>query len=149
MIMQEVKLDDALLETLISLSGDWAAENSCYGYYQNKRSDIEGNRVFLAAEEDSVQAYLIGHVCTAERTSSIMEEGTPYFEVDELYVRSELRSRGIGRALYSFAEETVKAEGVDFMMLTTATKDYKKILHFYIEEMGLDFWSARLYKKLR
>jgi len=34
------------------------------------------------------------------------------------------------------------------LFLSTATKDYKRILHFYIDEMGMDFWTARLFKKL-
>ena len=28
-------------------------------------------------------------------------------------------------------------------------KDYKKVMHFYIDEIGMDFHSALLYKKLK
>jgi hypothetical protein len=35
------------------------------------------------------------------------------------------------------------------MMLTTATKNFRAILHFYIDELGMDFWSARLFKKIK
>ena len=77
-----------------------------------------------------------------------MANGTPFFEIEELYVVPGHRSEGIGRALFCFAEQAVKAAGIEFIMLSTATKNYKRILHFYIDELGMDFWSARLFKKL-
>ena len=50
--------------------------------------------------------------------------------------------------LFHDVEQAVKAAGIEFIMLSTATKNYKSILHFYIDELGMDFWSARLFKKL-
>ena len=34
------------------------------------------------------------------------------------------------------------------MMVSTATRNWRMILHFYLEELDMDFWSARLFKKL-
>jgi ribosomal protein S18 acetylase RimI-like enzyme len=76
-----------------------------------------------------------------------MPEGTPYFEVEELYVTSKKRSQGIGEKLFSFAEDAVKAEA-EYMVLSTATKNWKAIFHFYIDELNMNFWSARLFKKI-
>jgi hypothetical protein len=45
-------------------------------------------------------------------------------------------------------EQTV-SEDAEFILLSTATKNWKAIFHFYLDELGMDFWSARLYKKLR
>lgn len=148
MKLYEAQLNNVLLETLIALSSDWEAENSTYGYRKNDRSDIEGNRIFLAEQEGRILGYLLGQVHKAERSASIMADGTPYFEVEELYVVPDHRSEGIGGALYRFAEQTVKEAGIGVIMLSTATKNYKSILHFYIDEIGMDFWSARLFKKL-
>lgn len=148
MIIYEAKLNDELLEKLIAMSGDWEAENSTYGYRKNDRSDIEGNRIFLAEQDGKILGYLFGHEEKSERASSIMADGTPYFEIEELYVVPNHRSEGIGRALFHYAEQAVKAAGIEFIMLSTATKNYKSILHFYIDELGMDFWSARLFKKL-
>lgn len=77
-----------------------------------------------------------------------MAGATPYFEIEELYVVPSCRNEGIGRALFLFAEQAVREAGIEFIMLSTATKNYKRILHFYIDELGMDFWSARLFKKL-
>ena len=81
-------------------------------------------------------------------------KGTPGAEVvPELapqpqdYVVPERRSQGIGRELFAFAEKTLAGEA-EQILLGTATKDWRRILHFYIEELGMDFWSARLFKKI-
>ena len=148
MNIYEAKLNDELLEKLISKSTEWEAENSTYGYRKNDRSDIEGNRIFLEERDGEILGYLFGHEEKPERASSIMADGTPYFEIEELYVVPSYRGKGIGKALFHNAEQAVKTTGIEFIMLSTATKNYKSILHFYIDELGMDFWSARLFKKL-
>ena len=147
MKISEVELNDAVLAELIELSELWAAENSCYGYRANERSDIEGNRIFLAEDCDGVVGYLFGKVCKSEQMKSVMPEGTPYFEVEEIYVIPEKRSRGIGEALFRCAENAVKGEA-EYIVLSTATKNWKAIFHFYLDELDTQFWSARLFKKL-
>lgn len=145
--IREASLSPELLERLIALSVDWEAENSCHGYRRNTAADIEGNRIFLAEAEGETLGYLFGHVERMEKPSSVMPAGTACFEVEELYVRPAFRSRGVGAALFGFAEEAVGGEAA-FMMVSTATKNWRAILHFYLEELGMDFWSARLFKKI-
>jgi len=146
--LYEAELTEELLTTLITMSAAWEAENSTHGYRTNDRNDIDGNRIFLAERNGEVLGYLFGHKTSAERTNSIMEEGTSFFEIEELYVTPEHRSEGIGKKLFSFAEQTVQADGISYLMLSTATKECKRILHFYLDELGMDFWNARLFKKL-
>jgi len=66
---------------------------------------------------------------------------------------ADLRSAGFPdetlEELLKMLEERLKEEGTDYIFLSTATKDWRKIFHFYIEELGMEFWSARLFKKLR
>ncbi len=147
MKIQEVSLNDAMLEQLIHLSEDWTAEKSCYGYRPNDKTDIEGNRIFIAEDDGRVIGYLFGRVHQSEQMKSIMPEGTPYFEVEELYVVPERRSRGIGAKLFRYTEKAVKSEA-EYMVLSTATKNWKAVFHFYLEELGMTFWSARLFRKI-
>lgn len=144
----EAEATPEILEKLLQLSAQWAAEQNCYGYYPNTEADIRGKRIFLAEDEDGIEAYLLGEVETAKNMKSIMPEGTLYFEAEELYVVPEKRSQGIGEALFRFVEETVKKD-VQFIMLSTASKNSKAILHFYLDELDMQFWSARLFKKVR
>lgn len=147
MYIQEVVLNETVLAKLIRFSEDWAAENSCYGYRPNEKSDIEGSRIFFAEESGNVVGYLFGRVHKSEQMTSIMPEGTPFFEVEELYVVPERRSQGIGEKLFRYAEEAVKTEA-GYMVLSTATKNWKAIFHFYLDELNMKFWSARLFKKI-
>ena len=143
----ETELTPQVLDVLLKMSADWAAENSCRGYYANELTDIQGNRIFLALDEDTPVGYLLGHVTRAERTSTIMAAGTPFFEVEELYIVPARRSQGLGGALFRCAQESVKQEA-EFILLSTATKNWRAIFHFYIEELGMEFWNARLFKKI-
>lgn len=149
MKIYETELNDELLHKLIDLSAQWEAEGSCYGYRTNSREDIEGNRIFIADDDGVVVGYLLGHEGKSKNAKSIIPDETPYFEIDEIYVLPEKRSQGIGKALFSFVEQDVKASGIGCIMLSTATKNYKSLFHFYIDELGMDFWSARLFKKYK
>lgn len=148
MIFKEVELTDKILEELIVCSECWEQENSCHGYQKNTVEDIKGNRIFLAVEDDKMVGYLFGYMDKGERKNSIYEKDEPFFEVEELYVKPELRSRGIGRQLFQYMEEILKQEKVELILLSTATKNYKAILHFYLDELGMEFWNARLFKKI-
>ncbi|MBR2895455.1 MAG: GNAT family N-acetyltransferase [Oscillospiraceae bacterium] len=148
MRIYEAERDQKLLEAMIAMSEDWEAENSTRGYRKNDGTDLEGMRIFIAEQGGEILGYLFGQENRAKRTNSVISEGTCYFEIEELYVVPAHRSEGIGRKLFCFVEQEMKSQGMEFLMLSTATKDYKKILHFYIEELGMDFWSARLFKKL-
>ena len=147
MTIKEESPSEPLYAELIALSEAWEAENSCYGYRRNTKDDIDGNRIFTAREGGETIGYLFGHAEAATRSSSVMPDGTACFEIEEIYVKPEYRSRGVGSALFRFAEEQIKGSA-DFITLGTATKDYKAILHFYIDALGMDFWSARLFKRI-
>ena len=146
-VIKEQDLDDALSDILIRLSTDWEAENSCYGYRKNEKADIEGNRIFIAKDGEDIIGYLFGYLEKSERSTSIMPDGTPVFEVEELYVKPEYRSKGIGKMLFAYTESAVRNEA-DYIMLSTATKNWRAIFHFYLDELGMEFWSARLFKKV-
>ncbi|MBQ3277832.1 MAG: GNAT family N-acetyltransferase [Clostridia bacterium] len=147
-VVEEVSLTDEVLAELISLSKDWEAEKSCYGYRANQREDIEGNRIFLAREQGRTIGYLFGKRFQSENMRSIMPEGSTCFEVEEVYVIPSRRSTGIGKALFEFASDAVQEEA-EYITLSTATKNWKAIFHFYLDELDMTFWSARLFKRIR
>ena len=146
--IMETKPDADILHILIQLSCDWEDEDSCYGYRKNCEEDIKGNRIFIAQDGPIVIGYLFGHRSLSDETNSIMPEKTAVFEVEELYIKPEYRSQGIGKRLFRHMEEAV-LEDADYIMLSTATKNWKAILHFYLEELDMQFWNARLFKEIK
>ena len=61
MRMYEAQLTDSLLKVLIEFSEDWEKERSCHGYRANERSDIEGNRIFIAEDGGQIDDGEHGH----------------------------------------------------------------------------------------
>ncbi len=148
--IQERTLDERLSGVLLSLSADWEAEGSCWGYRKNTAEDLENRRVWTAEQNGRVIGYLFGLIEASKRASSVMPDGTPYFEIEEIYVSPAYRNRQIGKRLFQAAEEALRREGqAAFVMLSTATKNWKAILHFYLDELDMTFWNARLFKQLR
>ena len=147
MFFKEVGLTEENIKILIDFSREWEKKNSTYGYRANTKEDLTGNRIFFACDHEQVIGYLFGNFFDSKRMQSIMPDHTKCFEVEELYVSPGYRSMGIGKGLYLFVERILKGEA-EYMILNTATKNWKSIFHFYLDEVGMDFWSARLYKKL-
>ena len=143
MIIKEIELNESVLEQLIRMSQIWEKEDSCYGYRSNTKEDIEGNRIFIAEENGEIIAYLFGHSAKSQNQSSIIPDGADCFEVMEIYVLPEYRNQGIGTKLFAFMEECISDE---YVTLSTATKNWKAILHFYVEEAGMRVHSTRLFK---
>ena len=148
MRIREAELTAELLNELIALSALWEKEDSCYGYRTNTKEDVEGNRIFLAEEDGEVLGYLFGKVYASKNMRSVMAEGTPYFEVEELYVLPPRRREGIGAALFRYAEQTLKPDA-RFLVLSTAAKNWQAVFRFYLDELGMTFWSARLFKEIQ
>lgn len=148
MVIKEINLNERIVQQLISFSEDWEKENSCHGYRKNNLSDIEDKRVFLAMEGIEIYGYLFGHNEIAEKDTSVYKAGAKCFEIDELYVKPQFRNCGIGKELFRYVEKEVSCE-VDIIKLNTATKNFSAILHFYINELGMEFWSATLFKKIK
>ena len=143
----EAEASEKLVDTLITFSEQWAKEDITYGYRKNDVEDIAGNRIFLAEIDGEIVGYLFGKTEIRKTDSTVVQKGESVFEVEELYVIPAYRSKGIGRRLFAYMEETLEKEA-DCILLSMANKDYRKLLHFYIDEIGMEFWSARLYKRI-
>ncbi len=137
-------------DELIEMSGEWEKEFSSHGYLQNETKDLENQRLIIAmdTETNKLVGYLYGHKYKTRNASATIPEDSKVFELEEIFVKKEYRSRGIGTTMFNAIEDKMKQEGVSYITLTTKTKDYKKIFNFYIEELGMSFWHARLFKQI-
>ncbi len=140
------KLDEKTISELINLSKKWEEENCSWGIIANTKDDLK-EPLFVAVEEDEIIGYIFGHFQIQENKTSYIEIGSKYFYVDELYVLPEYRNKGIGKKLFKLLESHVKSD-CQYITLSTSTKNYKSILHFYVDELDMNFHSAFLIKKM-
>ena len=132
---------------LIELSEAWVLENCCNGMVKNDMSDLS-EPLLVALDGDCIIGYCFGHFYKEERNRSYASAGENCFSLDELYVLPEYRGQGVGKALFRRMEEKVEGD-CNCMTLATSTKNYQAILKLYIEELGMTFSSAFLFKRTR
>ena len=144
--IEKAIFDDDTIEQLIRLSKKWAEEDICFGMVANDVSDLK-EPCFLAKEEGQIVGYIFGHFYTQEKKLSGIETGSNCFDVDECYVLPKYRSLGIGKMLFDAIQKEVK-EKASYITLVTSTKDFRRILSFYVDDIGMTFHDAFLFKKL-
>ena len=132
-------------QTLIEMSRLWVEENCCWGMIENGIDDL-CEPLIVALDGERIVGYAFGKFETLEKQRSYASKGERCFFLEELYVLPELRGRGIGKELFRQMEERVAPECA-CICLTTSTKNYQAILKLYIEELGMSFSSAFLFKR--
>lgn len=140
------KPNENTVTQLIELSQKWVEEDCSYGIVADE-SDDWGDLLLVALDDEQIVGYIFGNYYRKEKKTSYMEAGAQCFEVEGLYVLPQYRSLGIGKELYRLLEKSIQAN-CSYITLSTSTKDYKRILKFYVDELGLTFHSAFLFKSL-
>ena len=142
-------LDEETTSQLLEMSRKWEEENITYGYARNDASVLEGKTILGVYNNNRMIGYLFGKIETQDKYNSILNEGQQYFEVEEIYVLKHYRNMGAGKSMFSFLEEMLKEQGIEYIFLTSATKDSAKILNFYTNEVDMNVHYSRLFKKVR
>lgn len=144
--IEKAVLDEKTVERLIELSVDWMNEDITFGLRANTAEDLK-EPCFVAVSDEEIIGYAFGHYYEREHPNSVIALGSRCFELDELYVSPAFRSSGVGRALFMAIEKEARGSAA-FLTLTTATKDWRRILEFYADDMEMVFHDAYLVKAL-
>lgn len=146
MDLQIRKANEADLEKINLLSQNWEDENITYGMVASEIEDLRKIEIWLCEIDREIVGYISGDICDSSNLA-VLPRNEKYFEVDELYVASKYRSKGIGAKLYRYVENEMKKKDVRYVMLQTATKNQEKALIFY-KNLGFDIWTTTLFKEI-
>jgi len=132
---------------VLGLSKLWENENITYGYTACTKEIFDSNRVWIIHEDYFAIGFLYGKQEKSEGMSVIPKDAS-YFVIDDFYLVPNYRNKGIGTIFFEYVEQQLKNEGIEYVLLSTATKNHEKITRFYTEKVGLTVWTTTLFKKL-
>ena len=136
------------INELIELSKEWEEENITFGYRKNSEEDIIDKTIFLAKENKEILGYIFAKEGISKNYGSVMKDGEAYFGIEEIYVKSDKRCLGLGKDLMDYAKRYAKENGYKYIFLCTSTKNWNKILDFYVNKCDMTFYCASLVERL-
>ncbi len=141
------RAEDNDMEALLSMSLEFEREACCNGVRANQPSDLEGMDVFVAEESGFLTGYAYGRAITDDKRCVWCEEGK-YYELEEVYVRPAWRSQGTGQQLFEQICKEARGQGLHALCLYAVGKDWQRLFRFYIDRLGMTFWSAAMHMTL-
>lgn len=136
------------LNDVVKLNKMFAKENCCNGIINDDYQYYKDKEVAICVVENKIVGYCYGTIEEESSNRSYCEKGEKSYYIEEMYVEKLYRNKGIGKELFSYVENFYKDKGCSLIKLNAVSKDYKKLLELYIEELGMDFISAYLVKRV-
>lgn len=136
------------LKYVANLSKNFAEENCCNGIVADDEKYFEDKKVAIAIDQDIVIGYAYGEIEKVKKDKSYIKKGQKVFYLEEMYVIPTERDRKVGKQLFEFIEREMNQKGVIAIELNAVSKDYSRLLNFYLKELNMSFLSAFLYKKI-
>ena len=132
------------MPAVLAMSDALIAENSCNGLVPDDLDYLRSYHIQVAEADGVLAGYAYGEAATSSRNIGSCRKGDRFYDLEMVYVKPEYRSAGVGRALFAAQQEYARSIGLATLSLTAVNKDWKRLLHFYIDELGMDFWWATL-----
>lgn len=149
--MEEIKINFAThdeCDNVALLSKQFADECCCSGVKAEKEEFYQDKKVIVASVNNLIVGYLYLEIEKEPKTTPYAKKGNNVLWIKELFVLPTFRKNGVGKLLFDFAENYAKENDCKTMRVNAVSKDYKKLLKFYIEKLGMDFCSALLIKNI-
>lgn len=136
------------IKQIVALSKEFEEENCCNGIVSDDIDYFKKEKVAAVKIGDAVIGYAYGYFDVAEKKSEFAEVGDKYYGIEEFYISRGYRNQGIGKKLFGFLAEYAQSQQCKSIRLNAVSKDYKRLLKFYVEELHMFFWSAYLTKPI-
>lgn len=134
---------------IAKLSKQFEIENCCNGIVADNENYFSEKKIAVAKNKNDIIGYCYCNFETKEKNCSMYKSGTKSFYIEEIFVEKNYRNNNLGQMLYNFIENYAKENNCEIIEVTAVSKDYKKLLSFYIEKLNMNFWSASLIKNLK
>lgn len=138
----------AELKIVASLSKMFAEENCCNGIVAQNENYFKNQKVIVAKEDNKIIGYAYGNIETALKNRCYINKGDIIFYLEEIYVIPNKRNLHVGEKLFRFLESYAKEQNAKAMEVSAVSKDYNRLLDFYINKLKMTFFSAFLYKTI-
>ena len=137
------------LPAVEKLQQDWFAENITYGFVAGTARQIADAMTpycLVAKDGGRVVGFIMAEVKHGNEFC-IFPNGADFLEIFDLYVAKEYRSKGVGKELLLRCENIARESGINYVHLSSATKDGEAVRKFYT---GNDYtvWTTSFFKAL-
>lgn len=139
---------EADLPSVLAMSDLLIDEGCCNGMTRDTLDDLRTYEIHVAEEDHKLVGYAYGETVESSWNIGNCRKGQKYYDLEILYVRPEYRGSGVGKALYQAELARARALGAKQIRLTAVNRDWKRLLHLYVDELGFEFWTATLYRDL-
>ena len=136
------------LTEIEKLSNAFANENCCNGLVADNVDYFKDKKVAVVIDNGEIIGYGYGTFELSTKNKSYIRKNEKLFYIEEMYVVPTKRNLHLGEKLFNFLESYAKEQGAVVMELNAVSKNYLKLLNFYINKLNMSFLSAYLYKKI-
>ena len=130
------------------LSKKFSEENCCNGIIADNEDYFKNLDVAVILVDNTIIGYGYGTFETNKKDTTFTKKDELNFVLEEIYICKEYRNCNLGKNLFKFLTDYAKKQGCKTVQTFAVSKNYKALLHFYIDELKMEFWSANLIKKL-
>ena len=139
---------EADLPAVLAMSDALIAEGCCNGMTPDTLEALRACTIHVAEMDGELVGYAYGEATASTWNIGACHKGETYYDLEMLYIKPSYRGKGIGRALFEAEESRARRLGAKQMRLFAVNRDWQRLLHLYIDELGFDFWAATLYRDL-
>jgi ribosomal protein S18 acetylase RimI-like enzyme len=127
----------------------FVSEVPTWGLVKRTENDLNQlDKQLIWVVEDNKR--LIGYAICLPREndgSSIYSQGDKILEIDEIYIASEARGKGIGSQLLKMIENSARVQDYTKLFVYSSVKDINPPLKFY-RDNGFKTWAVQLFKEI-
>ena len=134
------------LDAVHRLYAAWVHSDESWGQTVPSRAAIEpwfDHHLFVAEHEGE----MVGFVCGVVKKTpplAVVPTGEPYLEIEEIYVRPDVRGHDYGGQLLDKARESARADGVERIYAFAGAKNQAAITRVS-ERHGLRRWGTQFF----